>query len=335
MAEKTQRNTWLDIARGICIACMIYCHATTFMGGSNRIVTLSGTWFLVFFFFCSGLFFSDKYGFKQYTARQGKKLLIPYAVIVGAYLFLNLLFHLLDGKSLLSGLWLFFTSFFTALPADFEKVALFNARSYGIGPIWFFPCLFLSCLIYKLLYKVKGKLIISIALAVLASISQKYIVLPFTIQNAFIGCMFIALGAASKDLVFRYAEKLKSLRLLVLAAICVVTLFIHAQALTLFTSQPLDLGSNNYSCLTLIHSFSGFLFLIPLAIFVERTAILDEFLSFYGRESLIIVVLHTIDIMLLRNWTNQEVHFGIGTILLYPFLFYLYRRYKEHRASKV
>lgn len=50
---------------------------------------------------------------------------------------------------------------------------------------------------------------ICVMLAWLASYSQEYIVLPFLMQNACIGCMFIAFGDLLKNRIFKFVEQIK------------------------------------------------------------------------------------------------------------------------------
>ena len=100
-------------------------------------------------------------------------------------------------------------------------------------------------------------------------------------------------------------------------------------------NQIVNLGGNRYYLCSLFGTFSGFLFLILLAVLIERTAILDDFLSYCGKESLLIVIFHNIDILIARNWSMRDNSFLFGTYLLYPFLAYILKRFRSAGKSYV
>lgn len=334
-ATKALRRTWLDIARGICIICMIMAHAFDWSQRCYRFIWITGTWFLVFFFFSSGLCFSNKYRFSDYIIRQAKKLLVPYFAVIIFYLAFRVYNGMWWDYSTPMKIKLFLAALCTALPSGFSDVQFFHVETIGIGPIWFLPCMFISGVIYKLLYDVKGKLIICVVLAYIAAASQKIFVLPFALQNACIGCMFIAFGDALKNYVFNFVKAIKNAPIVAVAIFCAISLAVHYFILTHAKLQVLNLGGNQYSLYSLISTFSGFLFLIVLAVLIERTGIMDEFLSFCGRETLIIVIFHTVDILIARNWSMRDNSFLIGTLLIYPFAVYIYKRMQNIVGAKL
>ena len=319
------RILWLDIARGICILCMVTCHAFGWSHRNPMFTFFTGTWFLVFFFFCSGMVFKNKHSFGTFALRQAKKLMIPYVLVVGGILLYRIhtglwwdLSPALKAKS-------FFATLFTSLSADLNNVLLFNTATIGVGPIWFFTCMFMASLLFKAIYPCKYRLPLSIVLAAVAAWSQKHILLPLTLQDACIGCMFMALGEFLRPYVDAFVERLKKLHCLVHLLLAAVLLGIHVLILAVHPCA-LDLGSNVYTLFTLPGSLSGFVFLICLAVFFERTEVFDDYLAFCGSETLLIVVLHDLDIMFLRNWSDRDNSFLIGTLLLYPFVIHIYRK---------
>lgn len=279
-----KRILWLDIARGICIMCMILSHAFSWCEKTPILNILSGTWFLVFFFFCSGLFFSDKKSFKEYIREQAKRLLLPYFVVVFSYLAYRIYNELWIEYSFSQRLYLALVSALNALPADFQYLPFFNAPSIGIGPIWFFVCLFLSTILYKCIYKMRYNLILNILLATLASISQNYITLPFTFQNACIGCMFIALGNHTKNQIFKFVEFLQSMRFIFVVILCFVSFNIHVFFLLKIPNMIVNLGGNVYTMQSIFCSLSGFLFLITLSLVITRSKIFDVFFHLWAKS---------------------------------------------------
>ena len=319
------RVLWLDIARGICILCMVTCHCFGWSQRNPMFTFFTGTWFLVFFFFCSGMVFSNKHSFKTFALRQAKKLMIPYVLVVGGILLHRIYTGLWWDLSPMLKAKSFFATLLTSLSADLNGVIPFNTATIGVGPIWFFTCMFMASLIFKAIYPCKYRLPLSIVLAGLSAFSQKYFILPLTLQDAFIGAMFMAIGEAAKPHVYTYVEKVKKMNVLMNLLVAVVLLGIHVLILAVHPCA-LDLGSNVYTLFTLPGSLSGFVFLLTAAVFFERTQVFDQYLAFCGMESLLIVILHDLDIMFLRNWSARDNSFLIGTLLLYPFVVYIYRR---------
>lgn len=325
-ASSKNRLLWLDIARGICILCMITTHALNWSNNAPVFAGFTGSWFLVFFFFCSGLCYSDKHDFKTYMIRQVKKLLLPYLLVVGGILFYRVYcgtwWHLTTAQKLRS----FIASLLVGLPADFPYVPFFRCETIGIGPIWFFFCMFFASILYKLIYRSKYRLLLAIVIAAIGSYSQNFFLLPFNLQNACIGCMFIALGNSLKKTVTAFINHLQKKHAIYALLLAIAAFMLHTCILIFWPYNGFDLGTNSYSLFTLPTTLSGFLFLIPFASFMERTKIFDSFLAFCGSETFLIVILHSLDILVFRDWGNQGRFFLIGTILLYPALIYIYRK---------
>lgn len=132
--------------------------------------------------------------------------------------------------------------------------------------------------------QVRYNVILSILLAALASISQNYITLPFTIQNACIGCMFIALGNYSKNHIFKLVEFLQSMRFIFVVILCFVSFHIHVFLLLNIPNMLLNLGGNVYTMQSIFCSLSGFLFLIILSLVIARSKIFDDFFHLWAKN---------------------------------------------------
>jgi fucose 4-O-acetylase-like acetyltransferase len=324
---ENKRLYWLDIARGICILCMVTTHYFAWKGGVSVFIGIVGTWFLAFFFFSAGLCFHAKNSFGRFVGGLAVRLLLPYAAVTAG---------MLVYRCALQGLWyeyapaerlrMSFASLIYALPAAFENVPLLHTNTIGIGPIWFLPCFFLAEALYRVLWRLRFRLPLACALALAAAWSQTKILLPFTLQNACIGCAFIALGDFCRPFVLRYAEWLGEKKWPWSAVLTLASYSMLLVGLILLPGQRMDLGSNYYDPLSLFSSCMGFWFVISAAVLIQRGAVLDEFLAFCGKNSFLILILHTMDILGLRNWEGTNTAFLMCTLLLYPFLAYLWRR---------
>ena len=329
------RIIWLDIARGICIICMIMVHAFEWSRRAYWFTTATGYWFLVFFFLCSGICFSNKHSLKDYIVVKFKKLYLPYLLVTTTYLLYRVQTGLWWDYSNASKVKSLLTTIMYSLSIDIQFDTTSQLSTIGVGPIWFLPCLFVAGILYKLLYNAKGKLPICIALACIAAYSQKHITLPFLLQDACIGCMFIAIGDSLKEYIFKFINWLNKLHVIVITILCTLSFILYYFIVTHLPYQIINLGGNTYSICSLISSLLGFLFLIILSIIVEKTRILDEFLAFCGKETLLIVILHTFDILILRNWSMRDNSFLVGTILLYTFTVYFYRKIQTNIKEKL
>ena len=140
--------------------------------------------------------------------------------------------------------------------------------------------------------------------------------------------MFIAFGVVFKKNVVTFINYLKHSNWIIVVLLCVIVAVSHIYLLDLLPFQVLNMGANVYYITSLVSSVIGIVFCISLAVVIERSKLIDEFLSFCGRESLLIVVFHSIDILIIRNWGMRDYSFLLGTILLYPFIIHIYKRLK-------
>lgn len=333
-----QRKKWLDIARGICILCMIACHAISSSDNYNDLMKIlsgiSGTWFLVFFFFSSGMCFSMKTTYKKFMIKQFKKLVVPYGCCTVAYFLYQLkIIGIYGNFSRLQKIKYAMVSIITSLPAAFKDISFVHTETIGVGPIWFFTCLFVSYAMYGILYKFKYRLTLIVILAAIATWTQTFCILPFTIQDACIGCMFICFGNVFKEQVFSFVDRLFKKNIVQCLGGVIVVFILQLILIYLLFSKfsffGFDLGSNRYNFISLPVTLLGFIFVIAIAVFIERTQIFDDYLAFCGKESFYIVILHNIDILMVREWYMRDSSFLIGTMLLYPFCIYIYQRFKE------
>ena len=329
MSDKV-RYAWLDIARGICILLMVICHAS---GSSynwlNRFNGVTGTFFLVFFFIAAGFCFNEKKTLTEYIKSQSKKCLIPYLAISVIYLCVCSYRHTIPGETISAMILNAGASLIWGLSNTF-KIGPF--QTIGMGPVWFLLAFFMSTVLYKLIGNRKYSGIVIIILAILASVSQSWIVLPFTIQDAFVGCMFIWFGNTVKKKWSPVITKLNEMNIIYLILLSMILIFItkisteKGYALSLHVGRFLDLGSNNYSIVSLPASLFGSILVVVVSVIIDRTKILDEFFALCGKDSFRILILHDIDITMVRTWWGRDKTFIAFAILIYPFMVYVIRR---------
>lgn len=327
--SNTNRIVWLDIARGICILLMVICHACGSANGRWSLFNgVTGVFFLVFFFVAAGFCFNSPKGLIEYIKRQFIKCLLPYMLITFVFLCVMILRHSVPGDGPVQKILNSGASLIWGLPKAFN---IGRIQTVGVGPIWFLLCFFISTILFKIFEKSKYSGFMIITLAIVSSISQSFVVLPLTIQDSFIGCMFIWIGYIVKKKYSKLIDSLydiKNYKLILLAlGLCLgLVAFTYAGfAITRPINRFLDLGSNSYSILSLPGSLFGCTMTVAISVLISKTKSLKKFLAFCGKESFLILIMHDLDITMLRNWGGRSIAFMVFTLIMYPILAYIYR----------
>ena len=314
-----RRDREIDVAKGICIICMILVHATYGFGDYSKINTYTGVFFLVFFFFSAGFYYRKPMDNINYIAQRLERLEIPY-VCVCLILFLKMYSHGFQNVGVL------INSFFYALPSGFSAPYMIAGTStIGIGPIWFLNCLFVTCLFYLPVSRLemKSRTIVVIVLAVIAKISQTNILLPFNIQDALIGMMFFHAGQAMYPYIKRATDWLREHTPAALG-VCIAALFLYVTEIRHLPYQWFNLGGNIYNFQSLPGSFTGFALVLLLSVLFIKTPLFSDLLGFVGANSMVVLVLHSIDITTFRNWGAMSWFNIILTLIYYILITFIY-----------
>lgn len=322
-----QRNRNLDIAKGICMICMILVHMFTWWNNAYpKFNQYTGVFFLVFFFFASGLCFKEV-PWKNYVLKRFKRLLLPYYIYCGVYAaYLWLIRGQFTGMSLLHRFYVILVNTIECFPTGMTQVDFFHVDTYGVGPIWFVHCIFFANIFYRIICRRKYRLPIAVVAALLATISQRFILLPFNLQDALIGCMFIAMGDCAKGLYQKVLTFLDNRKYHLHILTFLLVAAVYVLMIEKLRYQWMNLGGNVYYMRSILASCLGFCLVIVIARFIEKTAIIDEILEFYGRNSMFILIMHSVDILMIRNWALMSWQFVILTLMAYPFVVYLKNR---------
>ena len=354
--QKKNRDTVIDIARGLCIIFMILVHLSGWWGKYQQISKYTGVFFLVFFFFCSGIFYKEPECYGRYILKRFYRLEIPYIIVCLMVLAKRYYSGIRNIPSLVY-------SFFYALPAGFESPYLFfGEKTTGIGPAWFLNCLFVTSCLYlglglcdqrimhrrapgrspdglKVLddshLKVEAalKTIIAVALAVIASVSQKYVVLPFNLQDGLIGMMFLHLGVLAAPFLKKSIAWAKK-NILKTSVFFFFLLPIYYLDINYVPYQWFDLGSNRYNPQSLVGTGLGFLLLILGSVLLEKIKYVRQLFAFIGLNSMIVLIIHAVDIDVIRNWSKISWPFVIATFAVYVGATYVYVELKEMIQQK-
>ncbi len=275
------RMEWPDVARGICIIAVIAGH----MGISfvNQLVFL---WHLPVFFLLSG-YFLRKSPFMITVKEKASRLLIPYY---------------------LTCLVICLTAVLKAFIRKQDPVAEFiswaGASLYaagdswdhpfkimGIGAIWFLWALFIAIIITNFFAELKyaGLFIVLIAIAGWGSMELTGIWLPLSIQAGMLASLYLYIGykARKADLELQKTGIIPGMIIGIAAAI----------------------GVQHFKGFWLVHDYMGngwidFLFSICASIVImifagyisENNNMIKPILMFFGRNSLVILCLHIVEL---------------------------------------
>ncbi len=288
-----KRDTSIDIARGIAIIAVVVGHLWCWHPEYISIRKYVYCFHMPLFFMIAGMCLRmDTTGLKQFVLRKCKRLIVPYVVFgISALILYTIAVAFLYNQSS-SALMTFATKrFFGFLYGTTCPVKL--SESFTVceaGMIWFLLALFISFVIVATLGKnVHGWIIITV-LAILAVV-LKWIgcpLLPFSLQVACIGALFVGVGMLLNKLLSKISDRLVCKVLLVLLGCCVYTLVVLCGFSQNIARIEFD------SALVPVCSLVISAGVIGLSGFLKYVPCLCPLLSFIGRHTLIIYGIHHI-----------------------------------------
>ena len=179
-----QRLLFIDIAKGIGIILVVCSHTQ-----AHDLMIWSVGFFVPIFYFCSGYMTTTtslNCPITQNMKKKARKLLIP-------YLFFNLLLLLYYRRCPISGLYGIIYSRYCLFPLGSDNN--YDFFLWGNYPMWFITSLLVSYLFYYILLLNKNKsLIIFIYLCLTCISSQLPILLPWSIDTAFLSSLIMYAG---------------------------------------------------------------------------------------------------------------------------------------------
>lgn len=195
--SKSQRLTYIDIAKGIAILCVIFGHFIYMINGGNRyarhIKDVVHTFHMPLFFIVAGFFLSDRKPLLVFIRDKAKRLLIPYVIGVSVVLVANIFEIVLRGADA-SRLQDHLKALFFGAP-----IAMTNTiwgEVLPLGPVWFLTALFVSLCIVRVCMNIRyGGLVISSLVAF--GLAWKHIGLPwlpFSVLQAFVASAYVYIG---------------------------------------------------------------------------------------------------------------------------------------------
>lgn len=276
-----ERVKWVDIAKGFSILLVIVGHSIPHRGFFKLIWSIIFSFHMPLFFIISGfLFKSDE--FKNLIRKNFKRMLIPYLITYTIYF----IYMIITSNGKIS---IYLVSMLYGSGKQVPSIPTIQS----IGALWFLVTLFLSNLIFNWILRnsfKKGTLVqfIYIIFACIIGYLLKNIeYLPWSLDLALISQVFLYTGYKLKNFKLFNGSKIPISSILIL--ICLWLICINNYAF--------DLNQRVYRdfTITLVGSISGSIMIFYLSSYISKIPILNNFLTFCGRESLIILCIHFLE----------------------------------------
>lgn len=214
-----ERITYLDIAKGISILLVMVSHSCGFPFGTGKYFT---AFYIEIFFILSGLTYKNRRTVKENVLRRVKGILVPYFVYNIIIVVINIILGTIGNiKVLVETIVGILYSRYCYYPIDYIGENIYFLR-IGNSPLWFLTAMFISsCIFYILVERINGRRIYlyiwSIVLVVLTIIlKQLPILLPWSIDTAFMGALFMLVGYYGKNI---FIKEMKWTELLIVSLI--------------------------------------------------------------------------------------------------------------------
>lgn len=292
--------------KGVCIFFVVLFHCGDF-GIYPGIINTIRCFYLPVFFFCAGLFFSERDSFSTFLVKKVNMLIVPYIFftllsVIVMFFFPTHTFHLLTPK------WYW---------------AFFYYAEYDL-PIWFLPAIFITYLLYWLIVKVSRRLWVRALLVGAAWGAGVFIVNNYSaygggIYHVFFRCIHVSTGLLTVPFMF-VAHELRRRGLLqwqpswpvalavALAGMIVCVAISHGQDLSYYA----NIITPSYGP-HLVAAFAGIACLWVICLEIKRLPLL----STMGEYSLTVLCTHYLGIRIFMslNVENQYWLLAASTLV--------------------
>ncbi|MCR5837307.1 MAG: acyltransferase family protein [Lachnospiraceae bacterium] len=286
--EREKRIQWVDYSKAIGIILVVIAHI---ISDKNYINIYAYSFHLPLFFILSGFISKseeiENYSYGKVLKKEFKNILVPYyfytGFIVAIELAKNILQHDADVKSsfIIIGRWIFLV---------------------GLKADWFLPCLFFAKMIFVVCYRnIKNRkmywLVVAMLPVLVMTIPSKSFYFR-TFIGGFTGSFFVAIG---------YYLKKKEIKLSAMQFTGITLLWILCTYFNGKVSMFLyEYGRN--VLLFMINAVLGSVMIMSLSRYIESKNSNIGVLSWIGRNSLVIMIVH-MEIIAILNIILTKIHF--------------------------
>lgn len=327
-SQHTNRIEWIDIAKGLSIILVVYCHA-----GLSSLPYHIGDWFggfrMPFFFIVSGILFAPyKYPtFKSFVAKRWPTLIRP-------FLFFSLIVLL---------------GFLILEPSNIiHKTKDVILNGWGGIALWFIPVMIVAQILFYFVWRIcssKSALIIGILVLGIAGYLTYYfgITLPHNLCFALTASMLYGVGYLLSPFL---KEKMSSLSVMYQMFFTAI-MFLLSLTFILNSDKPEFFVNYLSSWPTYTAALGGALMMCGIAMLMSRmvdkcSGVVKKTIIFFGKNSYVVLAFHQIILMLLGSthlMPNGVVQRVLMWLILY-FIIYVINRYApfilgRHKMRKI
>lgn len=296
------RIQWIDFVRGLVVILMVLGHVMPDCAARKIIFVFM----IPSFFIMAGYVLNvDKWSpnFGEFTKKLAKRLILPY--FIAEIIWYPIWYIFSHQMGFLTHLWRlseadpvngFFAIFYGAMNNDYDAAV---DAPLLLGPMWFFPCLFLAEIIYLGLYKIFGKdekkFIISLIIFVgIGFILGKICPLPQGLDIALVMQIFVLVGVYIRK--YKFVEKIN---------IPIIILSIISVTLAFTFNDFADISFRMYGNALILYvgGIGGTLLCIKFAeIFTKIGGKISDLISYCGLQSVLVVAIHIPIIMVFYDF---------------------------------
>lgn len=303
------RIGYLDVAKGIAIICVIIGHYDYRPLVQNIIFSFH----MPIFFLLSGYFFKN-ISWIDLIKKKSKQLIIPYILTSFGVVFSSIIWDMC----------------FNVNNVKLNILRWISASLYGsgntydtpyyipqIGAIWFLLALFFSLLILKFVIKHKYAYLEIGVIALIGYYSSKLLWLPFSIQSAMVAAVYVYIGYILKSHKVLHSNMWKET---ILSAIIWGMYLVkgggHLYLVTNYFQYGLiDIAASICACFVVIY----------ISEIISKVNLFNKVLCFIGRNSLIILCFHLVELNTFRwdiigNFLESNGIAAFYVILTFKFL---------------
>ncbi len=286
--QNNSRISYIDIAKGISMICIILGHFEVF-----TIIRIVYTFHVPIFFLISGYFISNKIKMSDFIKGKAKRLLIPFYITCLIIMALEL-----EASFFVGGIGQTFIYWIKAI--------LYAAGSWHhkpfeiipIGSIWFLWALFWGSIFLRLSLNMKKhmRIIFIGTIFLIGYYTRNIFWLPLSIQPGACATLFMYIGyliKINKDTIDKISPQIKIVGSFV--ALIISILFI--KNFKTFFLVECDIGRG---VIDIIGSLCSCWIVILISQFIDKhTNILKKFFTKIGQHSLILLCVHNVELNIL------------------------------------
>jgi len=279
---KNKRIYWIDVIKAICIFSVLYNHQL-FSQNWIRI----DYFFLVGFFFCSGVTFNIDKGILYRLVRIIDSLVIPYILLSSLMFFL------------------FATNLSALLKGDFSLVVDWWKNILLGHYAWFVPCLVCVECLYSLSAKAKVEGLVcwgGVIIFLLGLING--LSFPWHIDTAMYAFLFFHIGFILKPyLIRRSYDVIIKKNIIIILLLWIIYLY---ASYTLFSISPFYTSNNVFENESLIIIMN--IFGIILLLLLSRVIKLHKYINYLGQNSLVLFFIHVPFVYYIYQFLSRYIY---------------------------